>query len=43
LVSACAIDHFGLFGAPRVPMTWLRGAGLALMAAGVVLARQPFR
>lgn len=43
LASATAIDHFGLFGAPRVPLTWLRTAGLALMAAGVFLARQPFR
>jgi len=43
LVSAAAIDHFGLFGAPRVPMSWMRAAGLALMAAGVMLARQPFR
>lgn len=43
LISAAAIDHFGLFGAPRVPLTWLRAAGLALMAMGVLLARQPFR
>jgi len=43
LISAAAIDHFGLFGAPRVPLDWLRGVGLALIAIGVILARAPVR
>ena len=43
LVSAAAIDHFGLFGAPRAPLSLMRTAGLTLMAIGVFLARQPFR
>ncbi|WP_420392740.1 DMT family transporter [Acuticoccus sp.] len=41
LVSAGVIDHFGLFGAPQVPMSWKRAGGVALMAVGVFLARRP--
>lgn len=37
VISAAAIDHFGLFGARVVPMTGLRAAGLASMAAGLAL------
>lgn len=40
LISAALIDHFGLFGAPIKPMTLTRGAGLALMACGVVLTQR---
>lgn len=40
IVAATAIDHFGLFGAPRSPMTLQRGLGVALMLAGVFLARR---
>ena len=35
LVSAAAIDHFGLFGAQVSPLTLTRASGIALMAAGV--------
>lgn len=35
LVSAAAIDHFGLFGARINPLTGTRMAGIALMALGV--------
>ena len=39
LVSAAAIDHFGLFGAQVSPVSGLRLAGLAVMAAGVALTQ----
>ena len=39
LVSAAAIDHFGLFGAPATPVSALRLAGIAVMAAGVALTQ----
>ncbi len=35
LISAAAIDHFGLFGARVSPLTLTRATGLALMAVGV--------
>ncbi len=35
LISAAAIDHFGLFGAQVSPLTWLRAGGIAVMALGV--------
>jgi transporter family-2 protein len=35
LVSAAAIDHFGLFGAQLTPLSWIRIAGISVMAAGV--------
>jgi bacterial/archaeal transporter family-2 protein len=38
LVSAALIDHFGLFGAIRKPVGLPRLGGIALMAAGVMLA-----
>ncbi len=41
IISAAAIDHFGLFGAARSPVTAMRLAGIALMALGVFLARKP--
>lgn len=40
LVSAAAIDHFGLFGAQVSPLGLTRAAGIALMAAGVWLTQQ---
>jgi transporter family-2 protein len=39
MISAAVIDHFGLFAAIRQPLGLPRAAGLALMAAGVFLAR----
>ena len=40
LISAAIIDHFGLFGARMKPLDLARGAGLALMAAGVLLTQR---
>ncbi len=40
LISAATIDHFGLFGAMRFPVDAKRIAGIALMVAGVWLARR---
>ena len=39
MVSAGLIDHFGLFGARVVPMTPIRAAGLAAMAAGLFMTQ----
>lgn len=39
LVSAAAIDHFGLFGAQVNPITGLRLLGIAVMAAGVAVTQ----
>ncbi|THH37499.1 DMT family transporter [Aliishimia ponticola] len=39
LVSAAAIDHFGLFGAQVSPMSLTRSAGIAVMALGVWIAQ----
>lgn len=39
LISAAAIDHFALFGAAQTPLTFLRGLGIATMAAGVALTQ----
>ncbi|MEW2913762.1 DMT family transporter [Leisingera sp. JC11] len=35
LISAAAIDHFGLFGAQVSPLTLTRAAGISVMALGV--------
>jgi transporter family-2 protein len=40
LISAAVIDHFALFGAARFPIDTKRLAGIALMVAGVWLARR---
>ncbi|MEE2945630.1 MAG: DMT family transporter [Pseudomonadota bacterium] len=40
LISAAAIDHFGLFGAQISPLSLTRAAGIGLMAAGVWLTQQ---
>lgn len=40
LLSAAAIDHFGLFGAQLKPLDLSRAAGLGLMAAGVLLTQR---
>ncbi len=40
LISAAAIDHFALFGALRSTIDGKRVAGIALMIAGVWLARR---
>ena len=40
LISAAAIDHFGLFGAQISPLTLTRSAGLAIMGFGVWVTQQ---
>lgn len=40
LISAAAIDHYGLFGAQVSPLGLARAGGIALMAAGVWLTQQ---
>ena len=40
LISAAAIDHYGLFGAQVAPLGWARMTGIALMAAGVWMTQQ---
>jgi transporter family-2 protein len=40
LLSAAAIDHFGLMGASPRPLDGLRILGLVLMAVGVALAQR---
>lgn len=40
MISAAAIDHFGLFGAQISPLSLARAAGLAVMATGVWLTQQ---
>lgn len=39
IISSALIDQFGLFGAPQKPIDLLRGAGIVIMAAGVVIAQ----
>ncbi|GAB5376708.1 MAG: hypothetical protein AcusKO_31700 [Acuticoccus sp.] len=41
LFISAAIDHYGLFGAPKVEVSPRRLLGLIVMTAGVVLARRP--
>ncbi len=38
--AALVIDHYGLLGMPKDPITISRAAGLALVALGVSLVRQ---
>jgi bacterial/archaeal transporter family-2 protein len=40
MIAATAIDHFGLFGAIRHPISVWRGAGLAAMTCGLVLIQR---
>ncbi len=40
LISAAAIDHFGLFGAQISPLTFTRATGLAIMGIGVWVTQQ---
>ena len=39
-VAALMIDHYGFLGMPRDPVSLSRVAGLALVAAGIVLLRR---
>lgn len=40
LISAAAIDHFGLFGARISPLTLTRATGIAVMAIGVWITQR---
>ncbi|MEM8580281.1 MAG: DMT family transporter [Pseudomonadota bacterium] len=40
LISAAAIDHFGLFGARPAPLETTRALGIALMGVGVFLTQR---
>jgi transporter family-2 protein len=40
LISAAAIDHFGLFGARMSPLTLTRATGIAVMALGVWITQR---
>ncbi|KYO69283.1 DMT family transporter [Thermovenabulum gondwanense] len=37
VLTACLIDHFGLFSLEKTPFTWLKLLGLFLLAAGAKL------
>ena len=40
LISAAAIDHFGLFGARVSPLSATRALGIAVMATGVFITQK---
>jgi len=40
LISAAAIDHFGLFGAQISPLSLTRAIGIGVMATGVFITQQ---
>ena len=40
LLTAGAIDALGLMGTERVPLTWTKAIGAALMIAGVVVFKR---
>lgn len=40
ILSAGMIDHFGLFGAVRSPISMMRAAGMATMAAGLFMIQK---
>lgn len=40
LIASAIIDHYGWFGAPRSSLTIVRCLGIALMIAGILLARK---
>ncbi len=37
VTTALVIDHFGLFGLEKIPFTFIKGLGLALLALGAKL------
>lgn len=37
ILTAAAIDHFGLFGLKHIPFAWYRALGVLLMAGGAFL------
>ena len=39
LVFGLVIDHYGLYGVPRQPLSWVRLFGVGLVVMGLVLVR----
>jgi len=39
LLISVVVDHFGIMGVPRQPISWGRIGGVALVVAGVFMAR----
>lgn len=37
VLTACLIDHFGLFGLEKIPFTWLKFLGLIFLSLGAKL------
>lgn len=37
--TSAAIDHFGLFGAPSLPVTAMRAIGLLILLAGLAISQ----
>lgn len=37
LITVLLIDHFGIFGTPRIPIDWLRATGVILLVVGARL------
>ncbi|WP_315759921.1 DMT family transporter [Sphingomonas sp. Y38-1Y] len=40
LLTALVIDHFGLIGLPRAPISWVKVAGVLIVLGGVILVRR---
>jgi len=40
IVAAALIDHFGLFGAKQVAMSFMRAGGVSLMIVGIFLVQK---
>ena len=40
LLISVVVDHFGIMGVPRQPISWGRIGGVALVVAGVVMVRR---
>ncbi len=40
LLISVVVDHLGIMGVPRQPISWGRAAGVALVIAGVVMVRR---
>lgn len=39
-LTSVAIDHFGVLGAPEIPLNWQRAVGVILLIAGVLLIQR---
>lgn len=37
VLTACLLDHFGIFGLEKTPLTWLKFLGVGLLALGAKL------